>query len=161
MIFGKVLQHFLACRNGFCDQLSLVIVTQKSSKIPSKIASGGSPELPEWPREASGRALGTLPSSACVFVSKKCRASSAFLLLSGSKWRQAGPRKSTENRLFAKKGAPRKAFLSIFAVCDVFLDFSYDFGSILNEKLMFFRTRFPHGVCVFFEMATLTIVWFL
>ena len=26
---------------------------------------------------------------------------------------------------------------------------------------MFFRTRFPHGVCVFFETATLTIVWFL
>ena len=51
--------------------------------------------------------------------------------------------------------------MSIFAACTVFLDFSFDFGSILNEKSMFFRTRFPHGVCVFFEMATLTIVWFL
>ena len=120
----------MPCR--FCDQLLLEIVTQKSSKNPSKIVSGASSEPPEWLREASGRALGTLPSSACVFVSKKCRASSAFLLLLGSKWRQAGPRKSTENRFFPKKGGPRKAFLSIFAVCDVFLDFSYDFGSILS-----------------------------
>ena len=70
-------------------------------------------------------------------------------------------RKSTENRLFAKKGAPRKAFLSIFAACAVFLDFSVDFGSVLSEKLMFFRMRFPHAARVFFEMATLTIVWFL
>ena len=138
MIFGEVLQHFLACRNGFCDQLLLEIVIQKSSKIPSKIASGGSSEPPEWLREASGRALGTLPSSARVFAAQKCRASSAFWALLGSKWRPAGPRKSLENRLFAKKGTPRKAFLSIFAACDVFLDFSFDFGSILNEKSMFF-----------------------
>ena len=69
--------------------------------------------------------------------------------------------KITENRLFAKKGAPRKAFLLIFAACAVFLDFSFDSGSILSEKSRFFRTRFPHGACVFFEMATLTIVWFL
>ena len=51
--------------------------------------------------------------------------------------------------------------MSIFAACAVFLDFSFDFGSILSEKSRFFQTRFPHGVCVFFEMATLTIVWFL
>ena len=69
--------------------------------------------------------------------------------------------KITENRFFAKKGAPRKAFLSIFAACDVLLDFSFDFGSILTKKSRFFRTRFTHGVCVFFEMATLTIVYFL
>ena len=68
MIFGEVLQHCLACRNGFCDQLLLEIVIQKSSKIPSKIASGGFSEPPEWLQEASGRALGTLPSSARVFV---------------------------------------------------------------------------------------------
>ena len=67
-MFGEVLQHFLACRNGFCDQLLLEIVTQKSSKILSKIASGGSPGPLEWLREASGTALGTLPSSARVFV---------------------------------------------------------------------------------------------
>ena len=68
MIFGEVLQRFLACRNGFCDQLLLEIVIQKSSKILSKIVSERSSEPPEWLREASGRALGTLPSSACVFV---------------------------------------------------------------------------------------------
>ena len=70
MIFGEVLQHFLPCRNGFFDQLLLEIVIQKSSKIPSKIASGGSSEPPGWLREASRRVLGTLPSSARVFVAK-------------------------------------------------------------------------------------------
>ena len=161
MIFGKVLQHFLACRNGFFDQLLLEIVIQKSSKIPSKIVSGGSSEPPEWLREASGRALGTLPSSARVFVTQKGSRGKQNLATFGLKVAPGRSRKSTENRLFAKKGAPRKAFLSIFAACAVFLDFSFDFGSILSEKSMFFRTRFPHGVCVFFEMATLTIVWFL
>ena len=69
--------------------------------------------------------------------------------------------KITRKSTFCEKGAPRKVFFSIFAACTVFLDFAFDFGSILSEKSMFFRTRFPHGACVFFEMATLTIVWFL
>ena len=33
--------------------------------------------------------------------------------------------------------------------------------SISTENSMFFLTRFPHAARVFFEMATLTIVWFL
>ena len=49
----------------------------------------------------------------------------------------------------------------IFAARTVFLTFPLDFGSILSEKSMFFRTRFPHAARAFFEMATLTIVWFL
>ena len=151
MIFGKVLQHFLARRNGFFDQLLLEIVTQKSLKIRSKIASGGSSEPPEWLREASGRALGTLPSSARVFMTQKCRPPSAFLALLGPKWRQAGPRKSTENRLFAKKGLPRNTFSLIFAACAVFLDFSFDFGSILSEKSRFFFERGFLTECVFFS----------
>ena len=74
---GKVLQHFLACCNGFCDQLLLEIVTQKSSKMLRK-------SLPEDPRSlqnGSGRPpgqLGTLPSSACVVVSQKCHAPNSF-----------------------------------------------------------------------------------
>ena len=72
MIFGKVLQRFLAYRNGFCNGLLLENVAQKSSKMLLKDASGGSVEAPEWPREASGSALGTLPSSARVFVTQKC-----------------------------------------------------------------------------------------
>ena len=88
MIFGEVLQHCLACRNGLCDQILLEIVTQKSSKILSKIASGGSSEPPEWLREASGTALGTLPSSARVLRPK----SADQHLLFGHFWAQNGAR---------------------------------------------------------------------
>ena len=49
----------------------------------------------------------------------------------------------------------------IFAARAVFHDFPPDFGSISSEKSMFFRTQFPHAARAFFEMATLTIVWFL
>ena len=59
--------------------------------------------------------------------------------------------KITENRFFAKKGAPRKAFLSIFAACDVFLDFSFDFGSILSEKSMFFSNAVSSRSARFFR----------
>ena len=51
--------------------------------------------------------------------------------------------------------------MSIFAAIAVLLEFSSDFGSISSQKSMFFLTRFPHAARVFFEMATLTIVWFL
>ena len=190
MIFGKVLQHFLACRNEFCDRLLPEIVAKslpewrsspafssmpywilrstfardcrtKIIENPSKIASGGSPEPPEWLRETSGTALGTLPSSACVFVPQKCRPWRSFLRLLDPKWCQAGAPKSPQNRLCAKKGLPRGVFLSIFAVRAVFPDSSFDFGSILTEKSMFFPTRFPHAARAFFEMATLTIALFL
>ena len=50
MIFGEVLQHFLARRNGFCDQLLLEIVTQKSSKILRK----SDPEGPRSLQNQSG-----------------------------------------------------------------------------------------------------------
>ena len=136
-------------------------ITKKTSEILVKIASGGSPGPLEWLREASGTALGTLSSSARDFEPQKCRPSSSFLPLLGSKWRPAGALKSPENRFFAKKGAPRRACLLIFAARAVFLDFPLDCGSILSEKSMFFRTRFPHAARAFFEMATLTIVWFL
>ena len=134
---------------------------KKTSEILVQIASGGSPGPPEWLREASGTALGTLPSAARDFMPQKCPASSAFLPLLGSKWRPAGALKSPENQFFAKKGAPRRARLLIFAARAVSLDFPFDFGSILSEKSMFFRTQFPHAARAFFEMATLTIVWFL
>ena len=116
----------------------------------SRMASGG---LRDSSRHAS--------VSSAWFYAPKVPRIFVFLPLLGSKWRPAGTLKSPENQFFAKKGAPRRACLLIFAASAVFLDFPLDFGSILSEKSMFFRTRFPHAARVFFEMATLTIVWFL
>ena len=39
----------------------------------------------------------------------------------------------------------------IFAAGAMFLDFSFDFGFMSNEKLMFFLTRFPHAARLFFR----------
>ena len=80
-----------------------------------------------------------LPSSARVklFVTQKGSRGKQNLATFGLKVAPGRSPKITENRLSAKKGAPRRAFLLIFGASAVFLDFSFDFGSIFDENSMF------------------------
>ena len=96
-----------------------------------------------------------------TFEKLRSRGLSVKIPFFGDFWNPAGAQKSTKTRLFGEKWAPRSVFLQNFAASVVFLDFSISFGSIFNEKSMFFWLIFLNTSCVFFNLATLTIVWFL
>merc|ERR1712078_752137 len=95
------------------------------------------------------------------FCGQKCRRTFVILATFGLKVASGRSPKIDQKSTFCEKRGAEEGIFVEFCACAVFLDFSFDFGSVLSEKSMFFRTRFPHGAHVFFEMATLAIVWFL
>ena len=76
--------------------------------------------------------------------------------ISSNFWVPPGSPKINKNRHFPKKAVPGSAFSSIFAANVVFLDFSIDFQSILDEKSMKKNLFFSSPPRSFSNMATLT-----
>ena len=106
--------------------------------------------IPNWPPEPPGTPKGA-QNSIFYFWG---RFRSLF-------WVPAGAQKSSQNRLFAKRGQSKRVLFVNFVASAVFLVFGFDFSSIFHQKSMFFWSCVL-GPSLFFMMAaTFTIVCIL
>ena len=102
---------------------------------------------PNWPPEPPGTPKGA-QNSIFYFWDR----------IWSSFWVPAGAQKSSQNRLFAKRGQSKRVLFVNFVASVVFLDFGFDFSSIFHQKSMLFWSCFLGSLLFLMMAATFTIV---